>query len=82
LDISDKVENYLKASFGPTVKLEEIEQFGEVEGVHVTTAYRMRYSTPEIEDRLIINTLFPLLNYNTVFEYSSSKFGISSFSHT
>ncbi len=55
MDIDIKVENYLKERFGQATRLISMEPLGE--GVH-GTAYRVKFSHPEGENRLIMKTLF------------------------
>lgn len=51
-----KVDNYLKARFGPRTLLKGIEELGE--GVH-GAAYLLEFQTDQGENRLIMKTLFP-----------------------
>ncbi|MCF8142589.1 MAG: aminoglycoside phosphotransferase family protein [Deltaproteobacteria bacterium] len=55
MDIDVKVENYLKERFGSKTSLISMERLGE--GVH-GTAYRVTFTHPKGEDRLIMKTLF------------------------
>lgn len=55
MDIRIKVENYLKERFGPETRLISMERLGE--GVH-GEAYRVRFTHPQGEERLIMKTLF------------------------
>jgi hypothetical protein len=56
MDFQQKVENYLKESFGPAAELAEMKPVGK--GTH-GTAYRLKVTTPEEEKRLIFKTLSP-----------------------
>jgi len=56
MDFKQKVENYLKESFGPAAELAEMKPVGK--GTH-GTAYRLKVTTPEEEKRLIFKTLSP-----------------------
>ena len=56
MDFKQKVENYLKESFGPAAELAEMNPVGK--GTH-GTAYRLKVTTPEEEKRLIFKTLSP-----------------------
>ncbi len=56
MDITTKLENYLKDRFGPDSRLLSMERLGE--GVH-GTAYLLKFNTPHGENHLIMKTLFP-----------------------
>ena len=56
MHLDAKVQKYLRRSYGKDTKLLGIEPLGE--GIH-GAAYRVKFSTPHEEQRLIMKALFP-----------------------